>query len=43
MWNFCEWIDDFKEALSAARALGGINLIEIPLDPSFLSPGKTIG
>lgn len=38
-----EGLDAFKDALAAARTRGGINLIEIPLDPAYLSPGKRIG
>jgi len=32
----------FKAALAEARARRGVNLIEVPLDPRYLSPGKTL-
>jgi acetolactate synthase-1/2/3 large subunit len=38
-------VDDlagFKQALAEARARGGVNLIEIPLDPMILAPGKRL-
>lgn len=35
-------LDAFKTALAEARAETGVSLIEVPQDPNFLSPGKTI-
>ena len=35
-----EALDGFKTALSAARARGGINLIEVTQDPLLIAPGK---
>lgn len=35
-------LEEFKTALSDARANKGVNLIEIPLDQSILSPGKRL-
>lgn len=35
-------LDRFKTALAEARARGGVNLIEIPLDASILAPGKRL-
>ncbi len=37
-----EGLDAFKVALAEARARGGLNLIEVPQDPAYLSPGKTL-
>ncbi|WP_439521280.1 thiamine pyrophosphate-dependent enzyme [Marivita sp.] len=34
--------DSFVAAVSAARNRGGVNLIEVKADPSFLSPGKRL-
>ncbi|SHH94342.1 thiamine pyrophosphate-dependent enzyme [Marivita hallyeonensis] len=33
-------IDAFKDALSDARGRPGVKLIEVPMDPKLLSPGK---
>jgi acetolactate synthase-1/2/3 large subunit len=35
-------LDEFTSALAKARSRGGVNLIEIPLDRSYLSPGKKL-
>jgi acetolactate synthase-1/2/3 large subunit len=35
-------LDEFTRALAKARSRGGVNLIEIPLDRSYLSPGKKL-
>lgn len=35
-------IEEFKTALADARNRGGVNLIEIPLDQSYLAPGKQL-
>jgi acetolactate synthase-1/2/3 large subunit len=35
-------LEAFKTALAEARARGGLNLIEVPLDARYLSPGKTL-
>ncbi len=32
----------FKSELAEARARGGLSLIEVPQDPNFLAPGKTL-
>lgn len=37
-----EDLPSFAVALAEARARGGVNLIEIPADPSYLSPGKQL-
>lgn len=34
--------DSFVSALAAARTRGGVNLIEVPADPSLLSPGTRL-
>lgn len=39
---FVEDLAAFKSALAEARNRGGVNLIEIPLDPSILAPGKRL-
>jgi acetolactate synthase-1/2/3 large subunit len=33
-------LQDFEATLARIRAKGGVNLIEVPLDPNLLSPGK---
>ncbi|MDJ0820243.1 MAG: thiamine pyrophosphate-binding protein [Paracoccaceae bacterium] len=35
-------LQSFVDALAAARARGGLNLISVKVDPAYLSPGKTI-
>ncbi|KPB01441.1 thiamine pyrophosphate-dependent enzyme [Ahrensia marina] len=35
-------LDEFAGALAKARSRGGVNLIEIPMDRSYLSPGKKL-
>jgi acetolactate synthase-1/2/3 large subunit len=35
-------LDEFTSALAKARSRGGVNLIEIPMDRSYLSPGKKL-
>lgn len=35
-------LEAFQDALSQARARGGLNLIEVPQDQKFLAPGKTL-
>ena len=35
-------LEEFKAALSSARARKGVNLIEIPQDKNFLAPGKRL-
>ncbi|MEB8389408.1 thiamine pyrophosphate-binding protein [Rhodobacteraceae bacterium KMM 6894] len=35
-------LDEFKSALAEARSRGGVNLIEVPLDHSYLAPGKQL-
>lgn len=35
-------LEAFKTALAEARARGGLNLIEVPQDARYLSPGKTL-
>lgn len=39
---YVEDLTAFKSALAEARNRGGVNLIEIPLDPSVLAPGKRL-
>lgn len=39
---YVEDLAAFKSALAVARNRGGVNLIEIPLDPSILAPGKQL-
>lgn len=39
----CDNLDSFKAALAEVRTRGGANLIEIPLDPMILAPGKRLG
>lgn len=34
--------DGFKKAIETARTRGGVNLIEIPMDRNYLSPGKML-
>ncbi|OSQ52670.1 thiamine pyrophosphate-binding protein [Marivita geojedonensis] len=35
-------IDRFAAVLAAARERGGLNLIEVPADPTYLAPGKRL-
>ena len=35
-------LDDFKQAIAAARAAGGLNLIAVTQDPNYLSPGRKL-
>lgn len=35
-------LDGFKTTLAAARSGGGVHLIEIPMEPTLLSPGKRL-
>ena len=37
-----ETLGEFKQALAQARSDGGVNLIEIPQDRRYLSPGKKL-
>ena len=37
-----EGLPAFKAALASARSRGGVNLIEVPQDPRYLAPGKTL-
>lgn len=40
--NKVEDLDAFKSALAEARFRGGVNFIEVPLDRSYLAPGKQL-
>ncbi len=35
-------LNEFKDALASARERCGVNLIEVPLDPAVLAPGKRL-